>query len=106
LCPRSYYSRSTRLFFQLLFSTLLWLSTVFLFFGVEMQVEKPCPLVSSCFLMFLQLGKSLPSSNLAVATGGTRGKYTKPKKLGCQVRTWHLARTWHELGSDQISRKW
>jgi hypothetical protein len=35
------------------------------FFGVEMQVEKPCQLVSSCFLMFLQLGKSLPSSYLA-----------------------------------------
>jgi hypothetical protein len=62
-----------------------------------------------------------PSSNLAVATGGTSRKYTKPKKLGskvqtwknfaklklgCQVRIWHLAQTWHELGSDQISRKW
>ena len=34
-------------------------------FGVEMQVEKPCPLVSSCFLIFFQLGKSLPSSYLA-----------------------------------------
>ena len=31
-----------------------------------------------------------PSSNLAVATGGTRGEYTKPKKLGA----------WHKLGTN------
>ena len=47
------------------FSPFLWLSTVFLFFGVEMQVEKPCQLVSTCFFIFLQIKKSLPSSNLA-----------------------------------------
>ncbi len=100
-------------------------------FGVEMQFEKPCQLVSTCFFIFLQIKKSLPSSNLAakfetwqpssnlaVATGGTSGKYTKTKKLGRKLSTWHKycqVRTWqpssnlalgHKLGSDQISRKW
>ena len=105
---------------------------VFLFFGVEMQVEKPCPLLSSCFFIFLQIEKSLPSAKFL------RGNQVR--KLGCQVRTWqplwvelvesipsqkNLAEnkhgknlpscnlaakfefgTWHELGSDQISHKW
>ena len=108
------------------FSPFLWLSTVFLFFGVEMQVKKPCQLVSTCFFIFLQIKKSLPSSNLAakfqtwqpssnlaVATGGTSGKYTKPKKLGRKLSTWHKycqVRTWQPssnlaLGTN-LARTW
>ena len=95
-------------------------------FGVEMQVEKPCQLVSTCFFIFLQIKKSLPSSNLAakfqtwqpssnlaVATGGTSGKYTKPKKLGRKLSTWHKycqVRTWQPssnlaLGTN-LARTW
>ena len=50
-----------------------------------MQVEKPCPLVSSCFFIFLQIEKSLPSLNLAA----------KFSKLAAK-RIWNLARTWHK----------
>jgi hypothetical protein len=66
--------------------------------------------VSSCFFIFLQIEKTLPSSylatklenvaaslNLAAVMGGTSGKYIKPNKNWqkinnlakfCQVRNW------------------
>ena len=103
-------SKRSTFFFS---SSFLWLSTVFIFFGVEMQVEKPCQLVSSCFFIFLQIKKSLASSNLEVATGGTSRKYTKPKKLGRKLSTWHKycqVRTWQPssnlaLGTN-LARTW
>ena len=86
-------SKRSTFFFS---SSFLWLSTVFIFFGVEMQVEKPCQLVSSCFFIFLQIKKSLP-----------------PKKLGRKLSTWHKycqVRTWQPssnlaLGTN-LARTW
>jgi hypothetical protein len=40
-----------------------------------MQVEKPCSFVSYCFFMYLQLGKSLPSSYLATKLENLAAKF-------------------------------
>ena len=57
-------------------------SFVFLFFGVEMQVKKPCPLLSSCFFIFLQIEKSLPSSYLATKLENLAAKFELGSRYG------------------------
>jgi hypothetical protein len=78
----------------------LWCSCLF-FFWSRTHVEKTC--LSTQNFMFLELGKVLPSVNLAGVTVGI----PRTKFSGCQIRTWQKVAkfelgsqvlTWHKLG--------
>ena len=83
-----------------------------------MEIKKPCPLVSYCFFMFLQLGKSLPSSYLAtkletwqplraelVESIPSQKNLEARYKLGKILQSCNLAAkfefsTWHKRGTS------